>query len=241
MYQRTHIRSAHPARKPERFARLPDRVDPRPLLDELAERAPFDGALSEPWLSSQWKWHLRTHFLVLRGGPPTSLPGGRLTSGGGIDAPLLGHLPGLRRAIDTVAPAPAALAWIGLSPPDTCIFLHVDNTRHWDEHHRVHIPLQTTPAARLCVRGRFAHLPAGTVWAFDNSAPHGALNDGPPRLHLILDLPQTPAVEAWLRRGEAVDGEVDPEALARLKRDPLSALSAAERADRGLMGRLSRQ
>lgn len=241
MYQRTHTRSPHPARKPRRFARLPDRIDPAPLLAEIAAVAPFDGPLTAPWLSSQWKWHLRTQFLVLRGGPPTSIPGGRLTSGGGVDAPLLARLPRLRAAIDTLAPTPAALAWVGLSPPGACIFLHVDNTQHWDEHHRVHLPLQTTPAARLCVRGRFAHLPAGTLWAFDNSAPHGAINDGPPRLHLIVDLPPTPAVEAWLASGEPVDGVEDAAALARLRRDPLTALTAVERADRGLMGRLGRQ
>lgn len=240
MFQRPYDKSPDPVAKPRRFARLPGAFDPAPLLAEVAAVAPWTER-APPWLSSQWKWHLRTYFLVLRGGPPTGHPGGRLTSGGGVDAPPLARMPAMRAALDTLLPAPAVLAWIGLSPPGARIFTHVDNTRHWDEHHRVHLPLATTPAARLCVAGRFAHFPAGTLWSFDNSAPHGAINTGPDRLHLVVDLPPTPAVEAWLARGEAVVGEADPEALAALSADPFEALTEAERADAALMARLRQQ
>ncbi|MCA9538566.1 MAG: aspartyl/asparaginyl beta-hydroxylase domain-containing protein, partial [Myxococcales bacterium] len=143
--------------------------------------------------------------------------------------------------LDTAFPAPAALAWLGLSPPGARIFLHVDNTTHWDEHHRVHLPLITTPAARLCVDGRFAHLPAGTLWAFNNSRPHGAINDGPDRLHLMVDLPATPAVQAWLAQGEPFDGKEDSAAFAALNADPLSVLTEAERSDGAFVSRLNRQ
>ncbi|MCA9539313.1 MAG: hypothetical protein KC620_10530, partial [Myxococcales bacterium] len=75
MYQRPHTRSAHPAHKPSRFARLPGTVDVAPLIDELRAVVPprrADGSTS--WLPSQWKWHLHTYFVVLRGGPPTGAP-----------------------------------------------------------------------------------------------------------------------------------------------------------------------
>lgn len=248
MYQRPYQRSENPVDKPHRFARLPLSFDPAPLVAELMTAAPWQapGAASAseppaPWIGSQWKWHLGTFFLVLRGGPATSIPGGELTSGGGVDTPALSALPRLRALIDAALPAPAAVAWIGLSPPGARIRLHVDNTRHWDEHHRVHLPLVTTPAARLCVAGRFVHFPAGTAWAIDNSAPHGAINDGPARLHLMVDLAPTPAVEAWLAAGVAVEGEADPAALSVLAADPLTALGERERADRALLGRLLRQ
>lgn len=258
MYQRPHPRSEHPVAKPRRFARLPGGFDPAPLVAELRAVAPWaepaaelDAATSwdgadppPPWIASQWKWHLGTSFLVLRGGPPTAIPGGMLTSGAGVDAPILDRLPALRALLDAATgplPAPAALAWIGLSPPGARIHLHVDNTRHWDEHHRVHLPLVTTPAARLCVDGRFVHFPAGTLWSIDNSAPHGAHNAGPPRLHLMVDLPPTPAVEAWMTAGAPVDGDEDPTALEALAGDPLARLGERERADRALLGRLLRQ
>ena len=59
----------------------------------------------------------------------------------------------------------------GSSPPGARIFLHRDNTQHWDEHHRIHLPLVTTPDAKLCVLGRFQHFPAGHLFAFNNSRP----------------------------------------------------------------------
>ncbi|MCB9542609.1 MAG: aspartyl/asparaginyl beta-hydroxylase domain-containing protein [Myxococcales bacterium] len=260
MYQRPHPRSEHPVRKPRRFARLPGGFDPAPLVAELRAVAPWFAPAAElhaatrsdepasepppPWIASQWKWHLGTYFLVLRGGPPTTIPGGMLTSGAGVDAPLLDQLPAHRALLDAATgplPAPAALAWIGLSPPGARIHLHVDNTRHWDEHHRVHLPLVTTPAARLCVDRRFLHFPAGTCWAIDNSAPHGAHNAGPARLHLMVDLPPTPAVEAWMAAGEVIDGDEDPATLAALAADPLAHLGPRERADPALLGRLLRQ
>lgn len=241
MYQRPHERSPDAVRKPRTFLRLDTSFDPRPLAAELEAAAPWDDR-REPWLASQWKWHLRTHFLVLRGGEPTSVPGGRLTSGGGIDAPILAELPGFAEALDTWFPAPAVTAWIGLSPAGSRIHTHIDNTQHWDEHHRIHLPLVTSPLARLCVRGYFMHLPAGTMWAIDNSAPHGAHNDGrDDRLHLMVDLPSTPEVEAWLARGEPRQGVRDPETLTALAQDPFVSLTPRQRANPGLMARLSRQ
>lgn len=241
MYQRPHERSPNAVRKPRTFARLPGSFDPAPLLDELEAVAPWERR-EPPWLPSQWKWHLRTFFLVLRGGKKTSAPGGQLTSGGGVDDPILKKLPRFKEALDTLFPVPAATAWIGLSPPSARIFMHVDNTQHWDEHHRVHLPLATNSEARLCVRGRFAHMPASTIWAINNSAPHGAINGGRfDRLHLMVDLPSEPAVEAWMAEAEPRHGVTDEPVMIELSQDPFVALSPAERANRALMARLDRQ
>jgi Aspartyl/Asparaginyl beta-hydroxylase len=234
VYQRQTPPSPRLIDKPYRFLRLPVAVDVAPLLAELR-------AATAPWSPSQWKWHMETRFCVLRGGGEQPYPGGALVSGAGMDQPVLARLPRLRAFLDTGLPAPARMAWLGSSPPGARIFLHRDNTHHWDEHHRVHVPLDTTPLARLCVSGRFVHLPAGTAWAFNNSVPHGAINRGPERIHLMLDLPPTPEVQALFDAGQAVEGERDPEALAELARDPLEALGKGQLADIDLVRRLLQQ
>lgn len=236
LYQRSHRRSEAAVAKPYRFLRLPGRVDPAPLVAELR-----DAVRPSDWLPSQWKWHLGTEFLVLRGGGRGPYPGSELISGAGRDLPVMERLPRLRAFLDGAFPTPVRLAWIGRSPPGSWIHLHVDNTAHWDEHHRVHVPLVTTPAARLCIGDRFLHLEAGFFWAFNNSRPHGAVNDGPERLHLMVDLPSTPEVEAWLAAGEPVEGHREPAALEKLRGDPLDAVPPELRADPELMARLRRQ
>ncbi len=235
MHQRPHTRSPAAIHKPARFLRLPGQIDVRAAAEAVA-------APGLPWLPSQWKWHLGTEFLILRGGPPTRTPGGELTSGIAVDAPALARLPALRALLDDALPAPALVAWVGKSPPGAQISVHVDNTAFWDEHHRVHLPLVTQPEARLAVAGRFAHFPAGEPWAFNNSKAHGALNGGTrDRLHLLVDLPDTPAVRAWMAAGEPVEGTPDPAAWAALSADPLARLTPAERADAHLMARLAQQ
>lgn len=222
LYQRPHRPAPNALKKTYRFRRLAGSPAVAPLLAEL------DAVPRTAWLPSQWKWHLGTWFLILRGGPPGAIPGSALASGGGVDAPVLADLPALRTFLDTGLPAPVPLAWVGLSPAHSTIALHVDNLQWWDTHHRVHVPLRTDPGARLCVDGRFLHLPAGTCWAIDNSRPHGVINDGPARLHLVVDLPPTPAVEAWLAAGEEVQGALDPAALTRLERNPMDKLQVSD-------------
>lgn len=232
LHQRPHTRSATPARKAYRMRRLDGAIEVPPLLEGI-DRLPADA-----WIDSQWKWHLGTRFCILRGGPPHQAPGSRLTSGGGIDAPALRHLPRLRALLDTAFPVPAALAWIGASPPGARICTHVDNTAHWDEHHRLHLPLRTSPGARLSVAGRWHHLPAGTLWAMNNSLPHAAANDGPLRLHLMVDLPDTDAVRAWIAAGSESAGVEDPALTAAVNRDPLERLAPHHLEQPGLLARL---
>ncbi|MCF2151392.1 aspartyl/asparaginyl beta-hydroxylase domain-containing protein [Desmonostoc muscorum LEGE 12446] len=234
MYQRRHQKSSQAIAKPYRFLQLPMSVDTETLVAELAN-------VDLPWLSSQWKWHLGTFFCILRAGSPGNYLGHEMISGAGVDAPILSKLPAFKHFLDHGFPIPVSLAWIGLSPANSCIKLHIDNTTHWDEHHRLHIPLQTNAEARLCCLGKFLHLKAGTVWAFNNSVPHGALNTGSARLHLMVDLPSTAAVENLLASGQMYDGELDSAALARLSSNPLQGLSEDISANRDLMNRLLQQ
>lgn len=234
MYQRRHQRSPDALAKDYTFLDTRVRIDVAPILAELA-------AVELPYIESLWKWHRGTRFCILRAGPRGELPGDELISGEGIDAPLLAGLPRLRELLDGALGFRAPLAWLGLSPPDSAIRLHVDNTAHWDEHHRIHLPLVTTPGARLCVMGRFQHFPAGHLFAFNNSRPHGAINRGPERLHLVIDAPAGAAIDALLAAGAHLPGEPDAEALARLSQDPLSDLTPAERARPELLARMLQQ
>lgn len=234
MYQRSRPVSPDAVDKPYRFLRMPDSFGAGPLIHELEAAAPSPAA-------SIWKWHIETRFLPLRGGPAVGSPCDTLVSGMGKDCPVLRTLPRLRQLLNHGLPARARLAWIGISPPGARIFAHIDNLPHWQAHHRVHLPLQTNPRALLLVQGRAVHMPAGSMWLFNNSRPHAAINRGPRRLHLMVDLPDTLAVRRWLDRGEAVEGRSDPDTWSEMLGDPLEAFTADQRADEELMQRVRAQ
>ena len=218
MFQRPHQRSEHALSKPYRFAwwPLPLELELAPVLAELSEQQP-------EWLESQWKWHVESRFALLRTGQRAGYPGSELTNGHSIDQPNLERLPRLLQFLDNAFPIKPTLAWLGRIPEGGRIFTHVDNTQHWDEHHRLHVPLITNERARLCVDGGFLFLRPNRIWLLNNSLPHGALNRGPERLHLVLDLPHFAGFDAWLANATHESGEADPEALVELARNPLDS------------------
>jgi hypothetical protein len=234
VYQRPHQRSPRALPKDYRFNRRPLWFATQPLCEEL------DGPELE-WIESEWKWHVGTRFCLLRGGAQQGYNGSELTSGSSVDHPNLEKLPRLRAVLNEAFPAPAAVAWLGWLPRGSRIFLHVDNTGHWDEHHRVHVPLITNLEARLCVAGRFLHLDPASAWLVNNSVVHGALNRGPDRLHLMLDLPASEAVDRWVAGGIAEVGEEDGPALDELAANPLAALPPEVLQDRARLARMLQQ
>lgn len=190
-----------PERKPYRFIRLPERIDPAVLDEELTH---------VPWQSCDWDSHYQTQVCVLRGGTEG------LEEGHGQDQPILSLLPGITRILDTFFPVPPQVAWLGRHPPGARIFLHSDARAFWKDHHRIHIPLVTNEGAELCTDGNFLHLPAGSVWAFNNTRVHGCVNEGAARIHLMVDLPMSPAVQTWLATGSPVAGRSDPGRLGTI-------------------------
>ncbi|HLT35554.1 MAG TPA: aspartyl/asparaginyl beta-hydroxylase domain-containing protein [Enhygromyxa sp.] len=233
-FQRPHVPSERAIEKGYRFVELPFDVELAPICAELRR-------VQLPWQPSQWKWHRGTWFCVLRAGPRGVGPASELVTGVGHDAPILAELPSLKELLDHCFPEPVPLAWLGLSPAGGVIRAHVDNLHHWDEHHRVHVPLSTNPAALLCVDGHCLHLAPGRAWALNNSVVHGARNGGRNRVHLIVDLPPTPAVQAWLASGRHHDGAPDPEALRHIEADPLADLSPRELANPELLKVMAQQ
>lgn len=234
MFQRPHQRSEHALEKPYRFAWWPLTVELEPLIEEITEQKP-------EWLESQWKWHVESRFSVLRAGERAGYPGSELTNGHSINQPDLNRLPRLLHFLDTAFPSKPTLAWLGRIPEGGRIFTHVDNTQHWDEHHRLHVPLITNPQAKLCVAGRFLFLQPNRIWLLNNSLPHGVLNRGPERLHLVLDLPHFVGFEAWLAQGTLESGESDPAAQAELDQNPLLSPAAASPFDSGRLARFLAQ
>lgn len=216
MFQRPHQPSERAISKPYRFVSWPLGLDVAALVAELHEQP-------QEWLESQWKWHIETRFSVLRAGVRKAYPGSELTHGHSIDQPNLEQLPRLRQALDSAFPVRPAVAWLGRIPSGGRIFSHIDDTHHWDEHHRVHVPLITNPQARLCVAEHFLFLRPGRLWLLNNSVQHGVINRGPERLHLCLDLPHFEGFAAWLSQGTAEPGERDEQALAELNQNPMSS------------------
>lgn len=231
MFQRPHRRSVLAVRKDYRVARRKLAADPSELLKEIRSQ-PLE------WLESQWKWHVETRFCVLRAGTRRGYPGSELTSGHSQDRPNLLRLTELPPLLEGIVPDSPVVAWLGWMPHGARIFLHVDNTAHWDEHHRVHVPLVTNPGARACVEGRFTHLGLGNAWVLNNSVPHGALNRGPDRLHLVMDYAPSESFAAWLSGCTRVEGDLDAAAFEELKQDPLDVPAARQIFDSARLGRM---
>ncbi|MCY4602425.1 MAG: aspartyl/asparaginyl beta-hydroxylase domain-containing protein [Acidobacteria bacterium] len=66
---------------------------------------------------------------------------------------------------------------------------HVDGEGSHPLTHKVHVPLETNPAAVLHVDGADFHLAAGQAFEINNLVPHGAFNGGASdRIHLIFEI-----------------------------------------------------
>ncbi len=247
MYQRFRPPCADAIAKPYRFVELnlldkldgqaADATDITDIIDAVADEV---RATAIPWIPSQWKWHMQTWFCVLRAGEDEAYAGaGLVRANASIDRPIVARMPHLCRLLDQLFARPVVMAWLGKSPAGARIYLHRDNTDHWDCHHRIHIPLITNPQARLCVADGFVHMPAGSAWALNNSLPHGAHNGGDAdRIHLIVDLAPGPDTDALLNAGRASDGQRDNDALAALSQDPLKALHPGQLGNFDLIRRL---
>lgn len=55
--------------------------------------------------------------------------------------------------------------------------------------HKIHVPLETSPAAVVSVADATTHLAPGYAWEINNLAPHGAFNGGNTgRIHFIFEV-----------------------------------------------------
>jgi hypothetical protein len=70
---------------------------------------------------------------------------------------------------------------------------------------RIHVPVVTSPTVRFIVHGRRLVMEPGTAWLVDVRFPHEVHNPGTDsRVHLVLDLINSPALDALLHRSVVV-------------------------------------
>lgn len=100
-----------------------------------------------------------------------------------------------RVALDEVAKieqflnATASLATLNAIVPHGQIYTHVDPGDFFIQHHRVHLPLQTSAGAVMTIDDVEFHLEHGVFCEIDNVRPHSVVNDSDDyRVHLIIDL-----------------------------------------------------
>ncbi len=79
---------------------------------------------------------------------------------------------------------------------------HCDVHYYWQDHIRVHVPVETTPAVRFTCGEHAVHMAAGECWIFDTMRRHSAVNPEPTRrIHLVADTVGSAAFFALVARG----------------------------------------
>ena len=96
---------------------------------------------------------------------------------------------------------------------------HTDNGAYFRTTVRLHMPVVSTPRARMFCDGCFYHMKPGEVWALNNIGLRAVLNDHPTdaRTHLICDFRPAPELRELISNGQGELGFEDPASLARLQ------------------------
>lgn len=65
---------------------------------------------------------------------------------------------------------------------------------------RIHVPVTTNPEVRFLLNGTRVVMEEGTCWYLRLSDPHAVANDGPDRIHLVVDMEVNDWVKARLTK-----------------------------------------
>jgi len=71
---------------------------------------------------------------------------------------------------------------------------------------RLHVPVITNPEVHFLLNDERVIMEAGSCWYLRLSDPHAVRNDGPDRIHLVIDM----AVNDWLRNSLLLENVSDP-------------------------------
>lgn len=171
--------------------------------------------------ASAWRptWWANVHgsvaIVLLRGGS-LGTPDD-FTTDSVADQPVLAQLPGLARLIGPEGPfGGCTYAFLFRMAPHGVAHAHEDGHPVWHRHHRIHVPITTHPDAVLVADGRACHLEPGRAWTFDNQSRHGFANGGAERVHLIVDVLDSPALRRLLDGGRHHPGVPDAAAVRRI-------------------------
>ena len=99
---------------------------------------------------------------------------------------------------------------------------HVDRAPYFAKTLRLHLPVESNPAAMMLCAGLYYRMEPGEVWALNNSTLHGVWNGDPSlsRTHLICDFLPTPQLLALIEGGERNLGRASPDLDRRLGAPP---------------------
>ena len=187
--------------------RLPLAVDAAAIAAEVAALGPG------VWGSTGGRVgvHRAAEALFLRGHAPAE---GDLPI---EDRPVLAHLPAIRDLLARIG-APPRRCLLARLPPGRAVAAHIDQGPYFAGTLRLHVPVTTSDRVYMFCAGLTYRLRPGEVWALNNGARHGVLNDDPAlaRTHLICDFLPADGLLALLAAGERALGEDRPEVRARL-------------------------
>jgi hypothetical protein len=128
-------------------------------------------------------------------------------------------LPTLRELVMSTIPAPPMRCLLARLPAGGSVPAHTDNGPYFERTVRLHVPIITSPRVTMFADGLVYRMQPGEVWALNNSAIHGVLNDDPvqARTHMIVDFLPSDGLRELLRDADRGLGVAVPEVEARLE------------------------
>lgn len=128
-------------------------------------------------------------------------------------------LPTLRELVMSTIPAPPMRVLLARLPAGCSVPAHTDNGPYFARTVRLHVPIVTSPGVVMFSDGAVYRMQPGEVWALNNSAIHGVLNDDPAqaRTHMIADFLPSDGLRELLRAADRGLGVAVPEVQARLE------------------------
>jgi quercetin dioxygenase-like cupin family protein len=129
------------------------------------------------------------------------------------------RLPTLRRLVMETIPATPLRCVLARLAAGAVVPAHADSGAYFVRTLRFHVAVITSPAVIMYADERVYHMAPGEVWALNNAAIHGVLNDdsSQPRTHLIVDFVPSGPLRALLDRADRGLGVVMPEITARFE------------------------
>ncbi len=98
------------------------------------------------------------------------------------------------------------------------------NATYFEDTIRLHMPVATSRFTSFFNNGEFFNLNEGEVWAVNNLAIHGVINEHPTdsRTHIIVDILPDERTEAVIQNADFVDGTFDQLLLAKLMKNSMA-------------------
>jgi hypothetical protein len=193
--------------------------------------------------SSRGPTHTQVRGLFIKGYPP------RLAKPDD-DRKILKSLPYISSFIQDGVPGKACKCVIAKLQPSGIIPVHSDRildssghpvrgsikARYFEDTIRLHIPVTTSRFTHFFNNGEFFVMREGEVWAINNLAIHGVINEHPTdtRIHLIVDILPDEKTEAVVKNADFITGNFDQNLLAKLMKNSMAPANSIYARGRGV-------